>query len=49
MVLGECLKAISEVQLTLHEENLEFIGISPIKLVQFSDFGALQGFREVVT
>ena len=31
VVLGECLRAILEVQLTLHEENLEFTGISPVK------------------
>ena len=41
VVLGKYLRAILEVQLTLHEEDLEFAGISPIKLVQFLDFGAL--------
>ena len=41
MVPGECLGAILEVQLTLHKEDPEFVGISPIKLVQFSDFCAL--------
>ena len=48
-VLGECLRAILEVELALHQENLEFVGISPIKLVQFSDFGVLQGLGGVVT
>ena len=43
VVLSECLRVILEVQLTLHEEDLEFAGISPIKLVQFLDFGVLQG------
>ena len=33
MVLSKCLRAILEVELTLHEEDLEFVGISPIKLV----------------
>ena len=41
MVLGECPRAILEVQLTLHKENLEFVGVSPVKLVWFLDFGAL--------
>ena len=41
MVLGKCLRAILEVQLTLHKEDPEFVGISPVKLVQFSDFGVL--------
>ena len=41
VVLGECPRAILEVQLALHEEDPEFVGISPIKLVQFSDFGVL--------
>ena len=40
-VLSECPRVILEVQLTLHKEDLEFVGISPIKLVQFSDFCAL--------
>ena len=48
-VLGECLRAILEVQLTLHEEDPEFVEISPIKLVQFSDFGALRGLGGVAT
>ena len=46
-VLGECPRAILEVQLTLHEEDLEFVGISPVKLVRFSDFGALRGLGGV--
>ena len=41
VVLGECPRAILEVQLTLHEEDPEFAGISPVKLVWFSDFCAL--------
>ena len=48
-VLGECLRAILEVQLTLHEEDPEFAGISPVKLVWFSDFGVLRGLGEVTT
>ena len=40
-VLGKCLRAILEVQLALHKEDLEFAGISPVKLVWFSDFGVL--------
>ena len=40
-VLSECPRAILEVELALHQENPEFAGISPVKLVQFSDFGAL--------
>ena len=47
MVLGECLRVILEVQLALHEEDLEFTGISPVKLVWFSDFGALRGLGGV--
>ena len=49
MVLDKCPRVIVEVQLTLHEEDPEFVGISPVKLVWFSDFGALQGFGGVVT
>ena len=49
IVLGECLRAILEVQLTLHKEDLEFARISPIKLVHFLDFGVLQGLRRVAT
>ena len=49
MVLGECLRVILEVQLALHEEDLEFMGISPVKLVQFLDFGALRGPGGVAT
>ena len=41
VVLGEYPRVILEVQLALHEEDLEFAGISPIKLVWFLDFGAL--------
>ena len=41
MVLGECLRAILKVQLALYQENPEFVGISPVKLVQFSDFCVL--------
>ena len=41
VVPGECLRAILEVELALHKEDLEFAGISLIKLVWFSDFGAL--------
>ena len=41
VVLGKCLRVILEVQLTLHEEDLEFAGISPVKLVWFLDFGVL--------
>ena len=37
-VLSECLRVILKVQLILHEEDLEFAGISPIKLVWFLDF-----------
>ena len=48
-VLGECLRVILEVQLALHEEDPEFAGISPVKLVRFSDFGALRGFGGVAT
>ena len=33
MVLDECLRAILEVKLTLHQENLKFTEVSPIKLV----------------
>ena len=40
-VLSEYSRAILEVKLTLHHENPEFAGISPVKLVWFSDFGAL--------
>ena len=40
-VLGEYLRVILEVQLALYEEDLEFAEISPIKLVQFLDFGVL--------
>ena len=29
--------------------NLEFGGVSPVKLVQSSDFGVLQGFKGMVT
>ena len=49
MVLGEYLRVIFEVELTLHEEDLEFVGISPVKLVQFLDFGVLRGLRGVTT
>ena len=48
-VLGKCPRAILEVQLALHKEDLEFAEISPVKLVQFSDFGVLQGLRGVMT
>ena len=48
-VLGECPRVILEAQLALHEEDLEFAGISPVKLVQFLDFGVLRGLRGVVT
>ena len=40
-VLSECLRVILEVKLILHQENPEFVGISPIKLVWFLDFGVL--------
>ena len=49
MVLGKCLRTILEVQLALHKEDPEFTGISPVKLVWFSDFGALQGLGGVAT
>ena len=48
MVLSKCLRVILNVQLTFHKANLEFVRISPIKLVWFSDFGTLQGFGGVV-
>ena len=41
MVLGKCLRIILEVQLALHQKDPVFVGISPIKLVWFSDFCAL--------
>ena len=41
MVLSEYQRAILKVQLTLHEEDLKFAGISPVKLVQFLDFCVL--------
>ena len=41
MVLDEYLRAILEVELTLHQENLEFVEISPVKLVWFMDFSVL--------
>ena len=41
VVLSKCPRAILKVELTLHQENPEFAGISPIKLVWFSDFCAL--------
>ena len=34
----ESLRAVLVVQFVLHQENLELSGISPIKLVRFSDF-----------
>ena len=46
-VLSEYLRAILKVQLVLHQENPEFAGISPVKLVWFSDFCVLRGFRGV--
>ena len=46
-VLDKCPRVILEVQLALHEEDLEFVGISPVKLVWFSDFGVLRGLRGV--
>ena len=49
IVLSKCLRVILEVELVLHQENLEFAGISPIKLVWFSDFGVLQGLGGVET
>ena len=49
VVLSECLRAILEVQLALHEEEPEFVEISPVKLIWFSDFGVLQGLEGVAT
>ena len=48
-VLGECPRVILKIQLALHEEDLEFAEISPIKLVWFSNFCVLQGLRGVAT
>ena len=33
VVLSECPRVILEVELVLHQKNLEFAGISPVKLV----------------
>ena len=49
MVLDKCLRVILEVELALHQENPEFMGISSVKLVQFLDFGALRGLGGVAT
>ena len=40
MVGTESLRAILEVQFALHKENLEFSGITPIKLIRLSAFSA---------
>ena len=49
VVLSECPRVILEVQLALHEENPEFVEISPIKLVWFTDFCVLEGLGGVAT
>ena len=41
VVLSEYLRVVMEIEITLRQEDPEFVGISPIKLVQFSDFDAL--------
>ena len=33
VVLDKCPRAILEIKLALHQENLEFAGVSPVKLV----------------
>ena len=48
MVLSKCSRAFVEVEFVLYQKDPEFSEISPIKLVWFSDFGTLQGFRKVV-
>ena len=48
VVLSKCPRVTLEVELALYQENLEFAGISPVKLVWFSDFSALQGFEGVL-
>ena len=48
-VIFEGLGAVLEVQLALHEEHMEFVGVRTIKLVRFTDlhpplrFGGLAG------
>ena len=41
---AECLRAILEVKFALHQEDPELAGICPVKLIRFSDLGALIGF-----
>ena len=48
IVLSKCLRVIMNVELALYQENLEFVEVSPIKLIQFSDFGALQSVEGMV-
>ena len=47
-VIVEGLGAVLEVQLTLHEEHMEFVGVGTVKLVRFADFCPPLRFRRLV-
>ena len=48
MVIVEGLQTVLEVQLTLHEEHMEFVGVRTIELVRFMDLHPLLRFRGLV-
>ena len=47
-VIVEGPRAVLEVQLTLHEERTEFLGLGTVELVRFMDLCPMLGFRGLV-
>src|SRR6201981_341479 len=44
MVIVEGFRAVLEVQLALHEECMEFVGVGTVELVRFTDLSPTLGF-----
>ena len=45
MVIVKGLRVVLEVQLTLHKEHTEFVGVRTVELVRFADLCPLLRFR----
>ena len=48
IVIGKSVRLVTEVQETLGQERLKFMGVRTIKLVQFPDLSLNRGFPGVV-
>ena len=48
VVIVEGPRAVLKVQLALHEEHMEFLGVGTVELVRFADLGPTLRFRGLV-